>query len=155
MAYDHSIMDEAIDLANASVHAGSHPFGAVVVRNGRIVSRGTNSVLPHFDPVAHAEIAAIRTACMALGVLDLPFDLYASCQPCAMCLVVAARAKVATIYFAVDRMTAAKFGFDDILGSADIAKAISQHDSLTAIHRPVDRGTEPFHAWSTSASDLD
>ena len=80
-------MEQAIELAAASVRTNSGPFAALVVKDGNVVAIGVNQVVRANDPTAHAEIVAIREACRALGDFQLAgCDVYASCEPCPMCL---------------------------------------------------------------------
>lgn len=90
------------------------PFGAVIVKDGRIVAEGCNRVTSSNDPTAHAEIVAIREACRALGTFDLAgAAIYASCEPCPMCLAAIYWARLDRIYYANTRADAARIGFDD------------------------------------------
>ena len=80
-------MEQAIELAAASVRTNGGPFAALVVKDGNVVAIGVNQVVRANDPTAHAEIVAIREACRALGDFQLAgCDVYASCEPCPMCL---------------------------------------------------------------------
>lgn len=107
-------MREAIALAAESARNGGGPFGAVVVRDGRIIGRGTNSVTLHNDPTAHAEMMAIRAACVADGTFKLDgSDLYSSCEPCPMCLGAAFWTGIRHIYYGADRHDATTAGFSD------------------------------------------
>ncbi|HED66617.1 MAG TPA: nucleoside deaminase [Planctomycetes bacterium] len=107
-------LEEALRLAEESADSGGGPFGAVVVRDGEIVARGANRVLADLDPSAHAEVVALRGAARALGTHDLSGTiLYASCEPCPMCLGASLWARVDMIVFAADRRDAAAAGFDD------------------------------------------
>ena len=84
---DKGHMRLAIRLATESVHKGGGPFGAVIVKNGEIISASSNRVTLDNDPTAHAEVCAIREACKKLNTFDLSgCVLYASCEPCPMCL---------------------------------------------------------------------
>ena len=90
------------------------PFGALIVREGQVIASGTNQVVPHHDPTAHAEVMAIRAAGRALENFDLSgCVLYSSCEPCPMCLAAAYWAHVDKIVYAADRQDAAAAGFDD------------------------------------------
>ncbi|HEX2115345.1 MAG TPA: nucleoside deaminase [Alphaproteobacteria bacterium] len=90
------------------------PFGAVVVKDGRIVGEGRNQVIATNDPTAHAEIVAIRAATQALGTFDLSgCAVYASCEPCPMCLGAILWARIGRLYHACDRHDAKAIGFDD------------------------------------------
>ena len=105
----------AIKLAEKGVAAGKGgPFGAVIVKNGKIVARGCNQVTSTNDPTRHAEVDAIRKACKKLNSFDLKdCIIYSSCEPCPMCLGAIYWARPNALYFAADRIIAAKHGFDD------------------------------------------
>jgi tRNA(Arg) A34 adenosine deaminase TadA len=108
-------MREAIRLSLQKMR-GNHggPFGAVVVRRGKIVGRGWNQVTSANDPTAHAEVTAIRDACRRLKTFQLDdCELYTSCEPCPMCLAAGYWARLRKIYYANTRRDAAKIGFDD------------------------------------------
>ncbi len=81
-------MAEAIKLAEENILAGNGgPFGAVIVKNGEIIAKGSNHVTTWNDPTAHAEVVAIREACSSLGSFQLEgCEIYTSCEPCPMCL---------------------------------------------------------------------
>ena len=90
------------------------PFGAVVVKNGEIVGRGSNHVLANNDPTAHAEVTAIRDACKNLGTYDLTgCEIYTSCYPCPMCLSAIIWANIKKVYYGNTKEDAAKIGFRD------------------------------------------
>jgi len=93
-------------------HGG--PFGAVVVRKGKVIAKGHNEVLKTNDPTSHAEILAIRRASKKLKTRNLSdCDLYASCEPCPMCLAAIHWAKIKKVFFGCGRDDAAKMGFCD------------------------------------------
>ncbi len=108
-------MQLAIRLATENVRSGvGGPFGAVVVRNGEVVSTGVNRVTADNDPTAHAEVNAIREACKALGTFQLPgCVLYTSCEPCPMCLGAIYWVRLDSVYFGNTCHDAAEVGFDD------------------------------------------
>jgi guanine deaminase len=108
-------MREAIRLSRDGVRSGrGGPFGCVVVRGGRVIGRGNNQVTSTCDPTAHAEIVAIREACRALARFQLPdCTLYASCEPCPMCLSAIYWARIPAVYYGNSRQDAAGIGFDD------------------------------------------
>lgn len=108
-------MREAIRLSVRAVRRGEGgPFGAVVVRDGRIVGRGWNRVTSTNDPTAHAEIVAIREACERLTTFRLDdCDLYTSCEPCPMCLSAIYWARLGNVFYGGTRRDAAKIAFDD------------------------------------------
>jgi len=108
-------MQRAIELAKESMndnHGG--PFGAVIVKANKIIGEGYNTVTSTNDPTAHAEIIAIRNACKNLNSFQLNnCEIYCSCEPCPMCLGAIYWARIDKIYFAANRIQAAKSGFDD------------------------------------------
>ena len=107
-------LDMAIDESAKSVKKGSSPFGAVIVRDGVVIARAHNMVVPKSDPTAHAEINAIRAACKKLGTFDLSgCDLYSSCEPCPMCAAAITWANISHVYYAADRRDADRIGFRD------------------------------------------
>ena len=110
-------MREAIRLSVQMMRRGKGgPFGAIVVKGNRIVSRGFNQVTSHNDPTGHAEIVAIREACRRLKTFRLDgCDLYASCEPCLMCLSAIYWARIRRVFYANTRRDAARIGFDDEL----------------------------------------
>ena len=108
-------MQRAIELSLANVRAGrGGPFGAVVVKDGKVVAEGANSVTATNDPSAHAEVVAIRKACKKLKHFELEgCEIYSSCEPCPMCLGAIYWARPSRVYFANTQRDAAKIGFDD------------------------------------------
>ena len=120
-------MDVAIDLSDDNFEKNyGGPFGAVVVKNGKIIGRGINRVLKNNDPTAHAEIIAIRRACSKLETYDLTgCELYTSCYPCPMCLSAIIWSNIKTVYYANTKEDAADIGFrDDMI--YDYFKALSE-----------------------------
>lgn len=90
------------------------PFGAVIVKDGKIIARGHNEVLKNNDPTCHAEMQTIRAACEALGTFDLSgCELYTSCYPCPMCLSATIWANIKTVYYGNTASDAADIGFRD------------------------------------------
>jgi guanine deaminase len=108
-------MREAIRLSRQMMRCGEGgPFGAVVVRKGRIVGRGWNQVTSANDPTAHAEVVAIREACRRLKTFQLAdCNLYTSCEPCPMCLSAIYWARLRRVFYASTRKDAARINFDD------------------------------------------
>ncbi|MCZ4500228.1 MAG: cytosine deaminase [Marmoricola sp.] len=111
---DKAWLSTAIELAVANVGEGGGPFGAVIVRDGVLVAAGQNRVTRDLDPTAHAEVAAIRAACAAVGDFSLAgMTLYASCEPCPLCVSASLWARLDRVVYAADRHDAARGGFDD------------------------------------------
>src|SRR6476620_115429 len=100
------------------------PFGAVIVRGGKVLAEGWNEVTSTNDPTAHAEVTAIRKACQAVGDFSLAgATLYTSCEPCPMCLASASWARISRIVYANTRDDAAAIGFDDAFIYDEMPKA--------------------------------
>ena len=107
-------MRRAIDLSKESVANGGGPFGAVVVKDGKIIAESANSVTIDNDPTAHAEVNVIRKACKAINSFELVGgDIYSSCEPCPMCWGAIYWSRLDNLYFANTKKDAADIGFDD------------------------------------------
>jgi guanine deaminase len=140
-------MEQAIELAAASVRANGGPFAALVVKDGTVVATGVNQVVRACDPTAHAEIVAIREACRVLGTFQLAgCDVYASCEPCPMCLGALYWARPARIFFAATRDAAAAAGFDDALIYREFLTPPEER-TIPTIHLPHARAASPFQEW--------
>ena len=126
------------------------PFGAVVARDGEIVAEGSNRVLSATDPTAHAEIVAIREAARAQGDFDLSgCTLYASCEPCPMCLGAILWARIDRVVYANTRSDAAEIGFDDEVFYREMA-APRERRSLRCDHLPSAEAREVFAEWEST-----
>ena len=123
-----TFMREAIGLSLRMMRRGrGGPFGAVVVRGDQIVARGWNQVTSMNDPTAHAEVVAIRRACRRLGTFELnSCDLYASCEPCPMCLSAIYWARIRNVYYGATRQDAARIDFDDEFIYREVARPVEQ-----------------------------
>ncbi|PWH85387.1 nucleoside deaminase [Brumimicrobium oceani] len=107
-------MRRAIELSKESVANGGGPFGAVIVKDGKIIAESSNSVTIDNDPTAHAEVNTIRKACKALNTFELVgCEIYSSCEPCPMCLGAIYWSRLDELYFANTKKDAADIGFDD------------------------------------------
>ncbi len=108
-------MQLAIQLSEQNVDQGKGgPFGAVVVKDGKVIAKSANKVTSSNDPTAHAEVSAIRAACKKLKTFDLSgCVIYTSCEPCPMCLGAIYWARLDKIYYANTKVDAAAIGFDD------------------------------------------
>ncbi len=144
---DREIMQRAIDLAAESVRKGGGPFGAVVVKDGKVIAESANSVTPDNDPTAHAEVNAIRLACKKLGTFMLDgCEIYASCEPCPMCLGAIYWAHITKIYYAGNRADAAKAGFDDDFIYREI-NINPEKRSVPAFNFMPEEGAAVFKLW--------
>jgi guanine deaminase len=147
MSDDAAFMTKAIALAceNARLGRGG-PFGAIVVREGKIVGEGSNQVTSTNDPTAHAEVVAIRAAGKKLDRFVLEdCVLYTSCEPCPMCLATAYWARIDRIVFAATQDDAAAAGFDDAFLYQEIGKP--HHERKLPIVRLEIDAEDPFKVW--------
>ncbi|AKD04884.1 nucleoside deaminase [Pontibacter korlensis] len=121
-------MREAISLSIEKMLEGyGGPFGSVIVRNGTVIARGYNKVLHSHDPTAHAEVEAIRSASQVLGTHDLSdCVIYASSQPCPMCLGAIYWARLRKVYYGNPHQEAARIGFDDSFIYEEIERPVEQ-----------------------------
>lgn len=146
--YNEEFMKEAIALAVRSVESGGGPFGAVIVRDGEIIARASNSVTLDNDPTAHAEVNAIREACRQAGDFKLEgTEIYSSCEPCPMCLGAIYWAGISTIYYGGCKRDAADAGFDDSFIYDEIALPYHVH-KVPAIQKLSDEALRPFRLWT-------
>ena len=145
---NNSFMARAIQLSIESVDSGGGPFGAVVVKNGEIIAEGFNQVTATNDPTAHAEMIAIRKACAKLRSFELKdCELYASCEPCPMCLGAIYWARVERIYFANTAEDAAKIGFDDSFIYSELKQPLALR-RIGAIQMMREEALAGFLAWT-------
>jgi tRNA(Arg) A34 adenosine deaminase TadA len=152
---DEQFLSEAIRLAVESVAAGGGPFGAVIVKEGRIIARGTNRVTLSNDPTAHAEIVAIREAGRALADYRLSgCVLYTSCEPCPMCLSACYWSRLSEIIYAGSQSEAASGGFDDAFLYREFSLPTPER-SLPIRRLLAERGNEPFEAWKNFAGRVE
>jgi tRNA(Arg) A34 adenosine deaminase TadA len=130
---DAAFLREAIRISRSRMRQGrGGPFGAVIARQGEIVARGWNAVTSTNDPTAHAEIMAIRRSSTTLRSFSLAgCVLYASCEPCPMCLAAAYWARIDRLVYAATRDDAARAGFDDALIYRELPLAPSERSLPT------------------------
>ena len=130
----------AVDESLLSVEAGSSPFGAVIVKAGKIIAKAHNTVVPSCDATAHAEVNAIRKAGQSLNTFDLKgCVLYTSCEPCPMCLNAIKWANIKKVYFAATRDDADAIGFRD--------KVFYEKDGLDMHHIEMEYAKEVMEKW--------
>jgi guanine deaminase len=150
-----SFMREAIQRAVDNVRSGrGGPFGAIVVKDSRVIATGTNLVTSANDPTAHAEVTAIREACRALGAFQLTgCEIYTSCEPCPMCLGAIYWARPDRVYFAATASDAAEAGFDDSFIYEELKRPLVKRRIL---FEPMMReaGLEPFREWTRKSDRL-
>jgi len=140
-------MSRAIELSIESVNNGTGPFGAVIVKNEKIIAEGSNKVTSTNDPTAHGEIVAIREACKQLNNFSLSgCELYSSCEPCPLCLSAIYWARINKIYYANTREDARKIDFDDSFIYSEIKKNIDER-KITMTQMMRDEALKAFELW--------
>jgi guanine deaminase len=146
---DNPFMARAIQLSVDGVRSGrGGPFGAVIVRDEKIVAEGMNQVTSTNDPTAHAEVLAIRRACYKLGVFELKdCELYTSCEPCPMCLGAIYWTRLVRIYFANTAADAAQIGFDDSFIYSELRHPLSER-RIPTIQMMREEALAGFRAWT-------
>jgi tRNA(Arg) A34 adenosine deaminase TadA len=144
---EENFLKEAVSMAAQNVKNGGGPFGAVIVKDGKIIGRGINRVTETNDPTAHAEVTAIRDACKNLD--DFRLDgavIYTSCEPCPMCLGAIYWARIDKIVFAADKNDAAKAGFDDSFIYDEFALTHEKR-AIPLKRLPLKNANLPFETW--------
>lgn len=137
----------AAGIAEENVANGGGPFGAVIVRDGKVIATGRNQVTGKNDPTAHAEIEAIRKATSLLGTYDLSgCTIYASCEPCPMCLGAIYWSRLEAVYFGNTRHDAADIGFDDDFIYRELEKPVAER-SIPTQQITTDNIKNAFEAW--------
>ena len=145
---DRKFMGEAIRLANESVRHGGGPFGAVIVKDGKMIAGSSNSVTLDNDPTAHAEVNTIREACRKLGTFDLTgCRIYTSCEPCPMCLGAIYWAHIERIYYGNTRKDARDIDFADYFIYEELDKSLDER-TVPIIPMMRDEALETFRLWS-------
>lgn len=149
-------INRAIELSQKNLETNEGgPFGAVIVRNNKIIGEGRNLVTSTNDPTAHAEIVAIRNACKNIGSFSLEnCEIYTSCEPCPMCLAAIYWARISNIYYANTKYDAAEIGFDDSYIYDQIAIAPEQRD-LEMRKLDSQKAKEVFMNWKNKSDKIE
>lgn len=148
-------MRMAIEMADENIKNGGGPFGAVVVKEGKVVGMGANQVTNHNDPTAHAEVLAIREASRVLNTFNLSnCVLYTSCEPCPMCLGAIYWARILHVYYGNNREDAASIGFDDEFIYRELSMPMA---SRSILMQPLlsEEALNTFRAWSEKSDKID
>ena len=150
---DRRHLDRAIALSRAGMEAREGgPFGAVVVRDGRVLGEGWNRVTSTADPTAHAEVVAIRRACQRLGTFDLEGAVvYASCEPCPMCWGAIHWARCGRVVFANAAAEAAAIDFDDALLTDELHRPVDER-TIPVTQLPSDAARRVFADWDADST---
>lgn len=146
-------MKMAIALAeqNVTLSLGG-PFGAVIVKDGKVVAKSANTVTTTNDPTAHAEVSVIRKACKKLKTFDLTgCVIYTSCEPCPMCLGAIYWSRIDAIFYANTKKDAADIGFDDQFIYDEIDLSMEKR-KLPALQMLRDEAQQAFLQWSASVA---
>jgi len=153
---DKEFMRRAISLAQDGINANDGgPFGAIVVRDGKIIGEGCNRVTSTNDPTAHAEIVAIRAACAYLNSFQLDdCVIYTSCEPCPMCLGAIYWARPLKMFFACRRSDAADAGFDDDFIYEEIERPIEER-RIESINFLREEGLKVFENWINKTDKIE
>ena len=146
-----SFMEKAIEVALENVISNQGgPFGAIVVKDGKIIGTGRNEVTASNDPTAHAEVQAIRAACQYLNDFQLiDCEIYTSCEPCPMCIGAIYWARPKAVYYACTKEDAAKIGFDDQFIYEQLSLPIDQRN-ITMKQISPNQYKLPFQTWEKS-----
>lgn len=141
-------MKMAVDEANEGLDKDEGgPFGAVIVKDGKVIARAHNMVVQTNDPTAHAEMIAIRKACSRLGRFDLSdCEIYSSCEPCPMCFSAIHWAKMKKLYYACSAQDAAEIGFDDKF-IYDVIKGTASKEQVGSVQKDRESSLGPFKRW--------
>ncbi|HKC68950.1 MAG TPA: nucleoside deaminase [Bacteroidia bacterium] len=153
---DKKFMQEAIELSVNNVKSGKGgPFGAVVVKDGKIIARAANSVTSTNDPTAHAEVNAIRQACKILNTHQLTgCEIYTSCEPCPMCLGAIYWARPDKVYYANTKKDAAAINFDDDFIYQEIAKPLPERQ-MKFIQLLREEALTAFDEWKKKTDKIE
>src|SRR6476661_5785681 len=149
-------MQRAISLATRNVKEGlGGPFGAVLVKDGKIIAESGNKVTTTNDPTAHAEVSTIRLACNELNTFDLAgCVIYTSCEPCPMCLGAIYWARLDKIYYANTKSDAAAIGFDDQFIYEELDRPMADR-KLPVVQLLRDEALKSFRLWDSSESKIE
>ncbi|MDR0829379.1 MAG: nucleoside deaminase [Prevotellaceae bacterium] len=153
--FERKFMTKAISLSRENIKKGGGPFGAVIVKEGKIVASGCNRVTCNNDPTAHAEVSAIRKACKKLETFSLEnCEIYSSCEPCPMCLSAIYWARISKLYYGNTKKDAAKIGFDDsfIYDELDLPKEKRQ---IPAQQHLPEQAIEAFNDWKKAENKVE
>ena len=152
---EQQFMSEAIKLSRESVKNGGGPFGAVIVKDGKIIAKSANSVTTDNDPTAHAEVNTIRKACKELNTFDLKgCEIYTSCEPCPMCFGAIYWARLDKLYFGNNKTDAKNIGFDDSFIYEEIALPYEKR-TIPNIQISRNEALEAFKDWENKTDKIE
>lgn len=141
------IMERAIELGLKAMDYGNTPFGAVIAKDGEIISEAMNKITSEHDPTAHAELLAISRATKKLGRADLSdCELYASGEPCTMCLSAIYFSGIKTVYVAYSKEEAAKYDIGSMYVRKQLQLPDQQRDIQYTFLQP-ENVKHPYKEW--------
>lgn len=144
----------ALSIENVEQNLGG-PFGAIVVKDNKIIATGANCVTSHNDPTAHAEVTAIRNACKVLDSFQLDdCEIYTSCEPCPMCLGAIYWARPKAVYYGNTKVDAAKINFDDQFIYDELDLPLNNRNLKMQQILP-EEAIKAFELWSTNLKKVE
>ena len=150
-----NFMRKAIALSIKNIENGGGPFGAVIVKDGKIIATGVNRVTVSNDPTAHAEVSAIRKASGKLGTFDLKgCEIYTSCEPCPMCLGAIYWAHLDKIYYGNSKSDASDIGFDDSFIYKELKLSYTKR-KVKAIQILSNEAISAFKLWDSKSDKIE
>lgn len=150
MSNDSTYLDQAIRLAFYNVEQGGRPFGAVVVKGGKVIATGVNRMQADCDPTAHAELLALRAAGKTLQSPRLDgCEVFASGQPCPMCFAAMRMAGIEKIRFAYSNEQAETFGLSTAKIAVELAKPLDAQTGISFEHSPPENDPELYQVWES------
>lgn len=152
---NNQFMKRAIELSREHMNLGhGGPFGAVIVKDGKVIAEGWNQVTSQNDPTAHAEVTVIRRACEALNNFDLQgCEIYSSCEPCPMCLAAIYWARIDKIFYANTRQDAASVQFDDEFLYEELVRPIKAR-KIPMVQLDRDDAFTVFEEWDKKTNKI-
>lgn len=153
---DNAFMQEAIDLARENVASGGQPFGAVLVKDGKVIARAVNRMEADSDPTAHAELVALRDAGATLGTTRLDgCTVYASGQPCPMCLAAMRIARISEIVIGYTNENGEPFGLSSAAATAELSQPLEKQDWATIRYLAPDDAAAPeiYRSWTARSTE--
>jgi guanine deaminase len=155
MESEAQFMQKAIQLSREHMQKGhGGPFGAIVVKDGKIIGEGWNKVTSSNDPTAHAEVEAIRQACKTLNTFELRgCEIFTSCEPCPMCLSAIYWARIDKIFYANTKKDAAAIQFDDDFIYREISKSLNER-AIPTHQLLADQAIQVFKEWENKTDKI-
>lgn len=145
---DQQFLEKAINLAKENIRAGGRPFGAVIVKDNTIIACGVNQIVQQGDPTAHAELQALRAVSKALGKVDLAdCTVYASGQPCPMCLAAIRMVGIKRVFYAYSNQDAAPFGLSTEQLAQQLRSPPQQQQDFAFIQLKLTPQVELYQLW--------